>query len=122
MDVDGVTTDDPGRRDGHRLTELIQPLAQQIGTLGVAPAQQVHHLELWRWGLRSDFGDWPARRRLVDLAIRRLPSDRRAQRIQKHQQTAATGIDHARVAQHVKLLGSLLQRDHRGLTGDGDRR
>ena len=56
VDVHRVTADDAGRRDGHRLTELVQPLAQCFGSLGVAPAQQIHHLELRRWRLGGRLG------------------------------------------------------------------
>jgi hypothetical protein len=66
-------------------------------------------------------GGWAA----VSAAGRRgagsYTGDRRPQRVEKDQQTAATGVDHAGVTQHVKLLGCLLQRDHRGVGGGGDR-
>ena len=43
------------------------------------------------------------------------------QRVEQDQQSAAAGVDHAGVTQYVKLLGGLLQRDHRGVTGGDDR-
>ena len=59
--------------------------------------------------------------RLVDDAAGRLAGDRRAQSVEQNQQPATAGVDHAGLAEHVELLGGLLQRDHRGLTGGNDR-
>ena len=121
MHVHRIAPDDAGRRDRHRLTELVEPFPQQLGSLGVAPAQQVHHLELRRGRLGERLGGRPSRRGLVHLAAGRLPGDGRAQRVEQDQQTAAAGVDNPGLTQHVELLRGLFQGDHRGVTGGGDR-
>ena len=62
-----------------------------------------------------------ARRRLVHRAGGRLTGDRRAQRVQQHQQAPPAGVHHTGVAEHVELLGGLFQRDNGRVAGGGDR-
>ena len=54
--------------------------------------------------------------------MRRLAGDRRGERIEQHQQSAAAGIDHPRPGQHVQLLGCALQGRLGGIGACGQRR
>ena len=112
-----------GRRggDGHRFAQLLQPIPQHVRRRGIAAIQQVHHLELRPRPLGDGLGRAGSRRELVDRTGRRLAGDRRAQRVQQHQQPAPAGIHRTGVGQHVKLLGGLLQRDHRRVAAGDDR-
>ena len=100
-----------GGRDRDRVAELVEALAQVLDPVGFAAAQQVHHLETRRSGRRdSDLG--VGGRRHILLTGRRVPGHDLAQRVEQHQQAATTGVDHARIGEHVKLLDGLVERDH----------
>ena len=111
VDVHRVPAALPGRRDGHRLTEAFEPLAEQFDAGMVTPAEQIHDLELR--GCPDDMVDliaqWPGRPVLGPL--RRVAGQRRGHRVEEDQQAPPSRVDHAGLGEHVELLGGLLQGD-----------
>ncbi len=122
VDVHRVLATVPRRRDGHRLAEPFEPLAQQFDARVVALAEQVHHLELRRRPVDTvtascdgGAGWYSARCGACPASVVVIASSRTSSPRPPASTTPASG-------EHVELLWGLLQGDAAASEADADHR